>query len=354
MGPSSAAVAAGVVWVGNRGNNEILGFDAGSLARVGAVQLAVMPDGLAYVSRSRELWATTPGDKGIKVISLEGKAPRQVADIKLDGSPEGYAVDDARGLFYTNLEDADRTLAIDVRTRRVVASWPSGCGTEGPRGLALDGARRLLFVACTNGARAFDLGHEGKRVGRVDTGEGVDNVEYDARRRRLFVAASRDGRLTIARVTDAGALVAEATVATGNGARNPVTDARGLVYVEHSGGGELLVIDPDAVVRPESSVQEQQPGLLAKAKISPDAAIATAKSRLPKARLTSAEIERERGQLVYSFDFKTDGQSGSDEVVVDALTGKVVHVSHESPKDEAREKAVDAKDAAKKAAPASH
>ena len=32
-----------------------------------------------------------------------------------DGEPEGYAVDAQRALFYTNLEDRDRTLAIDVQ-----------------------------------------------------------------------------------------------------------------------------------------------------------------------------------------------------------------------------------------------
>ena len=136
MGPSSATVADHDVWVGNGGDNRLLAFNAQTLGAAGAVQLDVMPDGLAYVARTHELWATTPADKGIKVISLEGKVPRQVADVKVDGSPEGYAVDESSGVFYTNLEDKDRTVAIDIRTRKIVANWPSGCGAEGPRGLA--------------------------------------------------------------------------------------------------------------------------------------------------------------------------------------------------------------------------
>ena len=39
------------------------------------------------------------------------------------GEPEGFAVDDARGLFYTNLEDKDRTLAIDLKTRQITKTW---------------------------------------------------------------------------------------------------------------------------------------------------------------------------------------------------------------------------------------
>src|SRR5882724_13137468 len=63
VGPSSAAVANGVVYVGNRGDSSVCAIDAASL-RVGpCVKLASMPDGIAYVSSKREVWVTTPRDK---------------------------------------------------------------------------------------------------------------------------------------------------------------------------------------------------------------------------------------------------------------------------------------------------
>jgi uncharacterized membrane protein YkoI len=77
-------------------------------------------------------------------------------------------------------------------------------------------------------------------------------------------------------------------------------------------------------------VSEGAPGLLKKAKIAPDSAIAVAKATLPKATISSAEIEQENGKLIYSFDMKTAGKSGIDEVNVDAMTGKLVgKVQHE-------------------------
>ena len=159
---------------------------------------------------------------------LRGRSPRQPATIKIDGDPEGLAVDAARGLFYTNLEDRDRTLAIDVKTRKIVASWPAGCGADGPRGLALDGERHLLFVACTDGAVA--LRHQakqcGKQVGRLKTGGGVDNIDYAPKRGLLFVAAGRTRTLTIARVGTTGALTAGRLVADRPGARCVVVDGR--------------------------------------------------------------------------------------------------------------------------------
>ena len=60
------------------------------------------------------------------------------------------------------------------------------------------------------------------------------------------------------------------------------------------------------------------------------------------------------GKLIYSFDIKVAGKSGIEEVAVDAMTGKVLVVEHESPKQEAKEKAADAakEKAAAKAKPA--
>jgi len=98
------------------------------------------------------------------------------------------------------------------------------------------------------------------------------------------------------------------------------------------------------------TVKEEKPGLLAKAKVTSDAAIATAQAKLPKAKLASAEIEEEKGKLIYSFDFKTEGKSGIDEVNVDAVTGKFLSLEHETPKTEAKEKAADAKKGVKKPA----
>src|SRR6185312_17389298 len=183
-GPSSVAIAAGTVWVGNRGDNSLLAFDPSTLKQVGAIRLAAMPDALTYVSGRKELWATTPETSSITVVSVAAKKPGIVAEIKVPGSPECFAVDNQGGRIYTNLEDKDQTVGIDARTRKVVSSWPSACGSLGPRGLALDEQRRVLFVACTDGVGVFDLAHDGKSTDRLKTGAGVDGLDYDAARRR--------------------------------------------------------------------------------------------------------------------------------------------------------------------------
>lgn len=81
------------------------------------------------------------------------------------------------------------------------------------------------------------------------------------------------------------------------------------------------------------------PAALAReAKISLDSARAIATRRLPHAHIQSEELERENGRLIYSFDMKTPGRPGIDEVNVNALSGALVgKVGHEGPKSEAKE-----------------
>jgi DNA-binding beta-propeller fold protein YncE len=246
MGPSSATVAEEVVWVGNRGDNRVCSFHRETLAQKGCVQLSAMPDGVQYVAATHELWITTPRDQTLTIVDVKAKPAAAPATLKLAGDPEGYALDGGRGLFYTNLEDKDRTLAVDIKQRKVVADWATGCGGDGPRGLALDVARQLLLVACTDGVVALDVAHGGRPRGRLKTGKGVDNIDYLPARRLLYVASREDGTLTVARVADDGGLEMVATAPTSKGARNAVVDERGNAYIADSPGGKIIVVKAPA------------------------------------------------------------------------------------------------------------
>jgi len=109
-----------------------------------------------------------------------GTAPpvRTVLSIALPGAPAG-------GVFFTNLEDKDRTLRIDVRSRRVTTTWLPGCGDDGPKGLALDQALDFLFVACRDRVMVLDAGRDGRRLSTIDVGDGIDNIDYVERRHEL-------------------------------------------------------------------------------------------------------------------------------------------------------------------------
>ena len=110
-----------------------------------------------------------------------------------------------------------------------------------------------------------------------------------------------------------------------------------------------LVVGVAARVNAQASYKKDIPDSLAKqAKVTEAAAAATALARVPKGAIQGVELEKEKGKLIYSYDIKTAGKSGIDEVNIDAMTGKIIAFAHESPADEKKEAAEDAKAAKKK------
>ena len=88
--------------------------------------------------------------------------------------------------------------------------------------------------------------------------------------------------------------------------------------------------------------EPSQPSLISQAKVSKAVATKTALSRMPGARVKSAEIEREHGHLIWSFDLAQAGNPGVTEIQVSAITGKVVSQQHESGAHESAEAAAEA------------
>ena len=85
--------------------------------------------------------------------------------------------------------------------------------------------------------------------------------------------------------------------------------------------------------------KQKQARLEAKARISKAEAERIALAKVPNGTIKESEIEKEKGRLIWSFDIATPGTQEITEVNVDALSGEVVAIDKESPKDEAKEAA---------------
>jgi len=243
VGPSSATIGDGFVYVGNRADQSVCAIDATTLARAGCVTLAGSPDGVAYVARTKEVWVTTPRDESLAILDVSTpSAPKLAGSIKLPGGPEGYAVDEVRGHFFTNLEDKDKTLRIDVKTRKITATWSPDCGEEGPRGLAFEPGGSMLMLACTDRVEVLDTGKDGRIVSKLETGAGVDNLDYVPASRLLYAAAGGAETLTVAHVDKRGVLQSVAKLATAKGARNAVASEDGTAFVADGPAGAILVV----------------------------------------------------------------------------------------------------------------
>jgi DNA-binding beta-propeller fold protein YncE len=254
LGPTSVSIGDGVVYIGNRGDSSLCIIDARSLKRGECLEVApasagpaAAPDGVVYVAATRELWITTgapplgiaSADKSLQIF--DASDPRHLkrkTKVPLDASAEGYAVDNERGLFYTNLEETGQTIAIDVRSHKVIATWDPG--SPELQGLALDGRRNFLFVACGDHVVSIDAGHGGKVLDSITTGPGLDNIDYSPDRKLLYAAASQAPSLTIAEVDDQGKFHLKATVPTFKGARGVVAGKGETAYLIDPAEGRIL------------------------------------------------------------------------------------------------------------------
>jgi DNA-binding beta-propeller fold protein YncE len=237
QGPSGVSVGDGMVYIGDRADSSVCAIDQKTLARKTCGHIDSTPDGVVYVAPTKEVWVTAPRDKSVRI--LDSQTLNEKAKLTFEGQPEGYAVDAKRSRLYMNYEDKDVTTAIDLKTRKTVAKWPSSCGEDGPHGLSIDQSTGFLFVACSTQAEVLDAGHNGEKLSSINTGDGVDDLAYSPVTHSLYVGAAKDAKLTVARVDAAGKLSLIAQVPTHEGARNGVVTKDGTVYLAHSQLGQL-------------------------------------------------------------------------------------------------------------------
>jgi len=257
VGPSSVAIGDGVVYIGGRADSKICVIDSRTLKLGDCIAfatpsagIAAAPDGLIYIALTKELWVTSgappigisAADRSIKIFSASQPTHLIPAGkIPLTGSAEGYAVDKIHGLFYTNLEEMGQTVAIDVRKRTVVSNWHS---CDDPSGVAVDSKRGFVFVACTDRVIVLDAAQDGRVVGSVPTGAGVDNIDYVEDTKLLYVAAADAAQLTIARIDNEGKPTSLAVAPTTKGARSVLAGPNGSAYVIDLLGGRILKVQP--------------------------------------------------------------------------------------------------------------
>ncbi len=84
--------------------------------------------------------------------------------------------------------------------------------------------------------------------------------------------------------------------------------------------------------------KQEQAELRAQAKISKEQAAQTALARAPGGTVKEAELEKEKGHVIWSFDIATPGSKDITEVGVDAITGQMLSVETETPEQQKAEK----------------
>ena len=285
------------VWIGNRADDSVCAVDARTLAR-GRLpsSLPSMPDGVAYVAATREVWVTTPRDRSITIVDVSGKTERAAGRHQdrrrsrgaggrpsarpLLHEPGGQGSDAAKSTSKTRKVVA--TLAGRLRQRRGRAGWRS-----------TPGAACCSWPAPTARSRSTWPTAASRWAGSRRAAASTTSTTRPGPA-SCSSPSGRDAKLTTARVAANGALTRVAASPTAAGARCVVAGTDGTGYVADSAGGRLIVVKPppsavtpsgrDARAGVDAGVRAADRGRLGRGAAAPRAAASGARRPAPSRR----------------------------------------------------------------------
>lgn len=194
-------------------------FDLKSLKVLSKIKVGENPDAILYDPASKRVF--TFNGRSNDVTAIDAAKGAVVGTIKVDGKPE-FAVSDAKGEIFVNVEDKSELMALDPNQLEVKSRWPlAPC--EEPTGLAIDRKHRRLFSGCGNKLMAIVDADSGKLISSLPIGGGVDATAFDPESDLAF-ASCGEGVLTIIHEDSPDKFSVWENVPTKRGARTMALD----------------------------------------------------------------------------------------------------------------------------------
>jgi hypothetical protein len=160
-------------------------------------------------------------EKALGVIDAQTFALK--ADIKLPGAAEGFQIETGRPRLYLIVPSPSQLVVIDTEKREITGSHPVKMAGAG-HPLALDEANKRVFVGCRQAPMVVVLDSEtGKEITGVPIPKDVDDLFYDAKRKRLY-ASCGEGYVAVIRQLDADRYEVQEKVKTVERAKTSLYD----------------------------------------------------------------------------------------------------------------------------------
>jgi len=185
------------VYASATGTDEVVAIDATALKIVARMPTGDYPDGMAYAPKAHKLYVSN--EHGGSNTVLDVRSNRRVATIPLGGEVGNTQYDAVSGHIFANVQTRGVLAEIDPATDKVVARIALA-GAKGNHGLYIDAPARLAFIACEDNATLLVLDLRSRRVtASFDVGDDPDVLAFDPALGRLYVA-SESGEVALFKV----------------------------------------------------------------------------------------------------------------------------------------------------------
>ncbi|OAI50669.1 hypothetical protein AYO44_17575 [Planctomycetaceae bacterium SCGC AG-212-F19] len=155
---------------------------------------------------------------------IDAKTFEVKADIKLPAMAEGFVLENARPRLYVNITSLSQVVQIDSDTNKITNTYPIKlAGANVP--MAFDEPNHRIFLGCRKPPAVVVMDTEtGKEVASVPIAADVDDLFFDAQRKKLY-AACGDGMISVVKQVSADKYEPGDKIATEKGARTGLFDS---------------------------------------------------------------------------------------------------------------------------------
>jgi DNA-binding beta-propeller fold protein YncE len=209
-------------FISDGAQGKVIIFDLQTLKVTGEAKADKDADCVIYDPFSKRVFAMN-GDPHSSTV-IDAKSGSVVGTIDLGGGPE-FAVADANGTVYVNLEDKSELVVIDSHSLKIKSRWPLA-PAGAPTALAMDVQHHRLFSAGRDPQMLVMLDSDsGKILQSFPISAGVDAAAYEPETGLLFVS-TREGMVHVFHEDSPDKLSEVETIKTEFGAKTMGLDTK--------------------------------------------------------------------------------------------------------------------------------
>lgn len=182
--------ATGSLYVSDGSLAELRVYKGSPLTLAGTIKMSNDADDMVYDDAHHLLYVGHGGGSAAipaRVAVIDTASFSLVANVAVANHPEGLDLDAHGRRAFANIADSSEVAVIDAVSNKVTAQWKlTGAADNVP--LAYDAGRQRLYLACRTPATLIALDAvSGAEIARVKTGDGADDLFYDAALGRVYV-----------------------------------------------------------------------------------------------------------------------------------------------------------------------
>jgi DNA-binding beta-propeller fold protein YncE len=176
------------LFVANGGDGTYKVFRGDDLNLISSVPLGTNPNHVGYDPATKYLYVAFRDATSGHLAIVDTQTGKELGDIKTDALPGGIKMESAGPRIFVTLQGLNELGVIDRNKREQIATWPL---TQLVQSMTLDEGDHRLFAGGRVPAKVFVFDTEsGKQIAELDCVSGIDDLWYDAARKRIYATGT--------------------------------------------------------------------------------------------------------------------------------------------------------------------